>query len=528
MKRASEIDLYRANGAGRPMGRRRFVKMATEAALVGGVLAMTPGHVGPGRSRSNFQIVEATIDSIHAAIRSGELTVLELADLHLQRINTLNPSLHALIETNPDAREIARELDERRRRTGRMGAMHGIPVVVKNVMETGDRMEASAGQFALMGGRRQPEAEVVRRVRAAEGVVIGTANLSAYAGGLVPAPVGWSARGGLTVNPHADGKSAGGSSAGCGAALDASLGVVAIGTDTTGSNLYPGGVMDVVAMKTTLGLVSARGVFPVAPSMDTVGPLARNVRDAATLLNVLAGSGVDYLEGLDKGIRGMRLGIVQEADPHPARDLFEGAVEDLMGLGAELVDVQLPILTDEMAEPLNTVLFFEFKKSMDEIDRWKPGLRIHSLADLMEYNRQHASGEMPYGQLVLEMTEKLGNMSLGKYEKALAQMRSTARLAQNALERVDALIGYGFGPAEDALKPLTIGGTGRLWASMLGGPAVTVSMGHVNDLPAGLLIFGRHQSDAALLRCAAAYEKGTHHRKPPPLHLRQYSKLRAP
>jgi amidase len=479
--------------------------------------------------RPAFVLEEASIDLIQRAMADGSLTARGLCEQYLQRIAMLNPTLHALIETNPDALAIADELDRERRTRGPRGPLHGIPLVIKDNIETADRMQTTAGSKVLDGVPVSKDAFVIERLRTAGAILLGKANLTEWAGG--GGRNGYSTRGGQTLNPYDPLRTPLGSSSGSGVTASANLAVAGLGTETMGSILAPSSVLGVVGVKPTVGLVSRTGVVPVALSMDTVGPMTRNVADAAHVLNVLAApdpedmaasnqpARVDYAKALMPDLKGVRIGIVREPSAGEAsRALFEQAIDDLRGLGAILVDgVMLPeVSASWFAEHLE-VMFTELKAQLPTyLAARRSRATVRTLADVIEASTRDRVQLPP-----LELAQQKGDISGAPYQRAFAHIRQISRAdgidGVLRAHRLDALVSPAMEPAwtfaEDETLELFLP-RGMLLTSDAGYPAVTLPMGYVTGLPVGILLFGTAWSDAVLLRCAYAYEQATHHRKP--------------
>jgi amidase len=477
-----------------------------------------------------FVLEETSIDVVQQAMTDGVLTARSLCEQYLQRVATLNPTLHALIETNPDALAIAEELDRERRTHGSRGLLHGIPLVVKDNIETADRMQTTAGSKTLEGVRASKDAFVIERLRAAGVILLGKANLTEWAGG--GGRNGYSTRGGQTRNPYDPQRTPLGSSSGSGVTASANLAVAGLGTETMGSILAPSALLGVVGVKPTVGLVSRTGVVPVALSMDTVGPMTRNVTDAAHLLNVLAApdpedmatstrpAQVDYIKALVPDLTGVRIGIAHESSGGEAsRGLFERAIDDLRKLGAILVDgVTLPDVSESWFADHLEVMFTEFKAQLPlYLAARRSRATVRTLADVIEVSKRDGVDLPP-----LELAQQKGDISGAVYQRALAHIRQIARGdgidAAVRAHRLDALVSPAMGPAWTFAEEEKLDVFLPRWmllTSDAGYPAVTLPMGFVNGLPVGLLLFGTAWSEAVLLRCAYAYEQATHHRTPP-------------
>ena len=376
--------------------RRAFLRLSLGSVCVGVAADCSKPIAHPA-----FVLEETSIDLVQHAMTDGVLTARSLCEHSLQRVAMLNPTLHALIETNPDALSVADDLDRERRERGPRGPLHGIPLVVKDNIETADRMQTTAGSKVLEGVPASRDAFVIERLRAAGVILLGKANLTEWAGG--GGRNGYSTRGGQTLNPYDSQRTPLGSSSGSGVTASANLAVAGVGTETMGSILAPSALLGVVGVKPTIGLVSRTGVVPVALSMDTVGPMARNVVDAAHLLNVLATpdpddvatstrpAPVDYIKALVPDLRGIRIGIVRESSAGEASSaVFERAIDDLRKLGAILVDgVTLPDVSESWFAEHLEVMFTEFKAQLPQyLAARRPRATVRTLADVIEVSKR--------------------------------------------------------------------------------------------------------------------------------------------
>jgi amidase len=460
-------------------------------------------------------------------------------------IDAAGPRVNSVIELNPDALSIAEELDVDRAAGRVRGPLHGIPVLVKDNIATGDRMQTTAGSLALVGCQPDRDATVAARLRQAGAILLGKTNLSEWANFRGNgASSGWSARGGLTHNPYILDRSASGSSSGSGAAVSASLAAVALGTETDGSILSPSSACGLVGIKPTVGLTSRAGVIPIARSQDTVGPMARTVTDAAITLGALVGPDPrdpvtgesagrffrDYTRFLRPGaLRGARIGVPRKGfwgfdDVTDA--VTEQALRTLRDLGAVLVDAEFPGI-DELQESDAefTVLLYEFKQDVAAYLATLPHRRgcPRNLADLIEFNREHAAAELKYfGQEVFLASQRTDGLDSPVYRRALAEARRRGRAdgVDAMLRRHDlqAIVAPTLGPAGrinlDGGESYAAGYTSTVIA-ISGYPGVTVPMGFVQGLPVGLCFFGTAYSEPSLLGYAYAYEQATTVRRAP-------------
>jgi len=490
-------------------------------------------------SAPHASLEEATIAALAGRMARGEVTAAALVEQYVARVDALDragPALRAVLEVNPEAAAIAARLDAERRAGRVRGPLHGIPVLVKDNVDTGDRMQTTAGSLALLGTPAPRDATLVARLRAAGAVVLGKANLSEWANIRdAHSTSGWSARGGFTRNPYALDRNPSGSSSGSAAAVAASLCAVAVGTETNGSILSPASIQGLVGLKPTVGLVSRRGIVPIAHTQDTAGPMARTVTDAALLLAAMAGpdpedpatAGApvrDYVAALDRGAaRGKRLGVLRPAWVGPTvKPSFDAALDALRRLGATLVDVELPKATGEIQHAELVVLLHELKADMASYlaARAQPALR--SLDDLVRFHRAHAAEELAlFGQDLLEKAAATHGLDAPEYTKAVATCRRVAREegidAVLAAQSLDALVAPTGGPAwlTDIVNGDSFTGASSSIAAVAGTPSVTVPCGATHGLPLGVCLMGRAWSEATLLGLAFAFEQETRHRRPP-------------
>lgn len=526
----------------RPFNRRQLVAAGISAGLVSSVWPV-PGDAGPAADVP-FELSEATIGDLADGMKSGKYTARSLTEQYLARIEAVDrggPALRAVIEINPDALATADALD-RERREGRVRSrLHGVPVLVKDNIDTADRMATTAGSLALVGARPRADAFVVRRLREAGAVLLGKTNLSEWANIRSSySTSGWSARGGLTKNPYALDRNPCGSSSGSGAAVSANICAAAIGTETDGSVVSPASACGIVGIKPTVGLLSRTGIIPISSTQDTAGPMARTVRDAAILLGALAGSdpedgatreagrrrAADYTVFLDpKGLRGARIGVARNF--FGFHDGVEALMADALGAlrseGATLVDPASLAGFSAISEPESTVLHYELKAGLAAyFDRLGPSSPVRSLADVIAFNERHRKEEMPwFGQDVFLKAEAKGPLTSPEYLKALAACRRISRTegidAVMEKHHLDALLAPSISPA--CVTDLVNGdrwlGESSLAAAAAGYPSLTVPAGFVHGLPVGLTFFGRAWSEPALLKLAHAFEQSTNLRRPP-------------
>ncbi|HXK11424.1 MAG TPA: amidase [Vicinamibacteria bacterium] len=527
------------------MKRRAFVGCGTVAGV--GSLVRTAGAAEPVAAEpvavAAFELEEATVADLQKRMATGELTARRVTQAYLARIAALDrqgPDLRSVIETNPDAPAIADALDAERRTRGARGPLHGIPVLVKDNVDTADRMTTTAGSLALEGSTPPRDSGVAARLREAGAVILGKANLSEWANFRSNRSVsGWSARGGQCRNPYALDRNPCGSSSGSGVAVSANLAPLAVGTETDGSIVCPATTCGIVGIKPTVGLVSRAGIVPISHTQDTAGPMARTVADAAALLAALAGvdprdpattdgkgRASDYARVLDPdGLRGARIGAARNlAGFHPDTDrLFNGAVAEMKRRGAEVVDpVDVPNVK-ELGDPELEVMLFEFKADLEAyLASLGPKAPLKSLADAIAFNERNREREMPYfGQELFLKAQEKGPLTTPAYQDALQKCRRLSRKegldAVLDQHRLDALVAPTGAPAW-VIDPVSgdhfVGGNSTP-AAVAGYPNVSVPMGFVFGLPVGVSFIGRAWSEPTLVRLAFAFEQATKHRRPP-------------
>jgi amidase len=496
--------------------------MATGAVAALGNIDCAPQQ----QSSSNvsaFELDELTIADL------SRFTSRSLTEKYLSRIDALNrkgPELRAVLEVNPDALSIADSLDQERKAKGPRGPLHGIPVLIKDNIDTADRMTTTAGSLALEGSTPERDSGVAERLRAAGAVILGKTNLSEWANfRSTHSSSGWSGRGGQTRNPYALDRNPSGSSSGTAVGVAANLCAAGVGTETDGSIVSPAALNGIVGIKPTLGLIPGNGIIPIAHSQDTAGPMARTVTDAAILLGALAGS-VDYTRSLDaKGLRGARIGVARKFFGYN-RDvdrLMETCIAELKRQGAVVVDpADLPS-HNKYGDAEFDVLLYEFKTDLNKyLAGLKSNVRARTLKDLIEYNEFDAKREMPYfGQEIMIQAEAKGPLTDKAYLDALTKSKQGARAEGiDAVVRqfqVDAIIAPSGGPA--TLTDLITGdhdpGGSSTPAAVAGYPNISVPAGYSRGLPVGLSFFGPANSEPTLIKFAYAFEQATKFRAAP-------------
>ena len=499
----------------------------------------------PAAPVDDFELEEATIADLSRQMANGERTSQEVTGLYLGRIKSLDrqgPTLRSVIETNPDALEIAEELDRERAAGNVRGPLHGVPILLKDNVATADRNTTTAGSLALEGSIPGEDAFVAARLRRAGAVLLGKANLSEWANFRSNrSSSGWSARGGQCRNPYVLSRNPCGSSSGSGAATSANFCVAAVGTETDGSIICPSSANGLVGIKPTVGLVSRSGIVPISAVQDTAGPMARTVADAAALLSGMTGRDPldeatalspvpsDLGRHLDESgaadLSDLRVGVGRQFFDRDSRvdAVMEEAIETLRSLGAEIVDAVEIAHRQEVGRHEYEAMLYEFKAGLNAyLAELGDGVPVASLADVVAFNEANAEREMPFfGQEILIEAEAKGPLTEAAYRTA----RDTAnRLSREegldatfSRHRLDAILGPSGGPAwvTDLVHgdTFSVGSSGA--AAVAGYPNVTVPAGHVHGLPVGVSFFGAAWSEPTLIRIAWAFEQAAPHRRPP-------------
>ena len=498
------------------MNRRDFLA----AALV------TPTLVAAVR---RSELDEAGIADLQAAMATGKETSVSLTKKYLRRIEQIDhdgPALNSVIEVNPDAEDIARQLDRERKNGRTRGPLHGIPILLKDNIDTHDKMRTSAGSLALAESIAPHDSGVAKKLRAAGAVILGKTNLSEWANFRGDRSTsGWSGRGGLTKNPYALDRNPSGSSSGSAVAAAANLCAGAVGTETDGSIVSPSSVCGIVGLKPTVGLISRAGIIPISHSQDTAGPMTRTVRDTAIILGALAEgepgkAQADYTKFLrTDGLRGARLGFAQRYQRGHAAKVIENALEAMKRAGAIVVD---NFDDSPLGRAASHVLQYEFKAGLNAyLAGLAPNITVRTLADLIEFNEKHRDKELRYfGQENLIRSQAKGPLTDKAYLEAVEKCRVARVEGIDALmdkHQLDAIVAFSGGPAgkTDLLHgDRSIGGSSTP-AAAAGYPNITVPAGEVFGLPVGISFFGRAWSEPVLLRIAYAFEQITQARKPP-------------
>lgn len=530
------------------VGRRDFLRVSAltvGATACGSVDEERPGETAAlvRETSSDFQLEETAIADLTASMRSGDRTTRSIVSQYLSRIQQLDrqgPMLQSVIETNPEALNISEELDREREAGTVRSPLHGVPVLLKDNIDTADQMTTTAGSLALQGSIPLGDSTVAHRLREAGAVLLGKANLSEWANyRSTRSSSGWSARGGQCRNPYALDRSPCGSSSGSGVAVSANLVTVAIGTETDGSIVCPASTNGIVGIKPTVGLVSRSGIVPISATQDTAGPMARTVRDAAVVLGLIAGVDTrdpatevagtlgldDYTPFLDEaGLTGARIGVQRSAFGfHPLVDrLMEDAIVLMRDRGATIVDPIALRPSPTMRRAEVEVMAYEFKTGLNAYLAALPNAEIRSLADLIAFNEAHAGEEMPYfGQERLVEAQRRGSLSEDRYQEAHAVARRLSR--EEGIDRamdadtLDAVIAPTGGPAWviDHVNGDHFSGGSSSLPAVAGYPNITVPAGYVQGLPVGLSFFGRAWSEPTLIRTAYAFEQASRHRQQP-------------
>lgn len=528
------------------MQRREFLRRAVEGAAGFAVALPTaaaafaqPQQIA--QRAEDSELHELTIADLQKGMDSGRYTARGITEAYLERIERIDRRglmLRSVLEINPDAPEIADALDRERSAGKSRGPLHGIPVLLKDNLDTHDRMTTTAGSLALEGSIPSQDSAVAAKLRAAGAILLGKTNMSEWANFRSErSSSGWSGRGGQCRNPYVLDRNPCGSSSGSGTAISANLAAVAIGTETDGSIVCPSNACGLVGLKPTVGLVPGRGIIPISHTQDTAGPMTRTVADAAIVLNAIAGDGVtgsaasanraeDYTKSLHpSGLKGARLGVLRaEFGFHPAVDkALAAALDDMKRLGAELIDpVELP-RGEKIGRNELTVLLYEFKHDLNAyLASLGPGARVKSLKEAIAFNEKHADREMPwFGQELFIQAEAKGPLTSKEYRDALKynlkRMRGKGIDATVKKHRLDAIVAPTGGPAwvTDWVNGDHFGGGSSSPAAIAGYPNITVPAGYVHGLPVGISFFGRAWSEPVLLRLAFAYEHATKHRRKP-------------
>ena len=533
-----------------PLQRRDFLRASALAAAATALdvsraesSSMTPAADRPF-AQNAFELEETTIAALQDGMRTGRYTARSIAELYLGRMDAVDkagPAINSVIERNPDAIRIAEERDAERKAGRVRGPLHGIPVLIKDNIDTADRMHTSAGSLALGESIAPRDAFIAARLREAGAVILGKTNLSEWANfRSTHSTSGWSGRGGQTKNPYVLDRNPCGSSSGTGASISANLAAVGVGTETDGSIVCPSSANGLVGIKPTLGLVSRSGIIPISHSQDTAGPMARTVTDAAMLLAVLSGidprdaatadsrgkAATDYARALDAAaLRGARIGVARNffGFSDAVDQVMDEAIAAMKSAGATIVDPANIATAGKFDDAESDVLHFEFKADLNAyLAALGPKAPHKDLAALIAFNEQNRAREMPYfGQETFIESQAKGPLTSPAYRAARAKCIRLSRTegidATLAKYKLSAIIAPTGGPAwpTDLLNGDHFTGGSSTPSAVSGYPSVTVPAGWVHGLPVGISFIGGRWSDAALVGLAYAFEQTTKVRKPP-------------
>lgn len=491
----------------------------------------------------NFELNEITVDELQQMMADKSISSEKIVQLYLKRIEAADkngPSLNAVIELNPDALEQARLLDTERSEGNIRGPLHGIPVMIKDNIDTGDKMMTTAGSLALLGHIAKKDSPLAEQLRKAGAIILAKTNLSEWANfRSTRSSSGWSSRGGQVRNPYILDHSPCGSSSGSAVAVSANLCALAIGTETNGSITCPSSSNGIVGIKPTVGLISRSGIIPISHTQDTAGPMCRTLKDAAYLLGALTGKDendsatqknrdkiyTDYVQFLDvNGLKGARLGIGRGyMGFHEAADpIYEKAFEIMRQAGAELIDLEDRIGQVDGDDTYN-VLLYEFKDGVNKyLATTGTNIPVKNLEELIKYNKDNEEKAMPYfKQEILEQAQEKGDLSSKEYQDALARMQKGYR--QEGIDKVmdsnnlDAIVAptRGFSWTIDLINGDHGRGGSSSPAACSGYPSITIPGGFAFGLPLGISFFGRAYSEPKLLKLAYAFEQASQHRSKP-------------
>jgi amidase len=523
------------------MDRRNFLKNSSLAGLSVTALSAIGCNSQETKTKEshttvdsdNFELNEITVDELQKRMQTGQTTSRAITQKYLDRINAIDkngPKLNTIIELNPDALSIADALDKERKNGKVRGRLHGIPVLIKDNIDTADKMQTTAGALALEGNIAKNDAFVAKKLRQAGAVILGKTNLSEWANFRSSRSVsGWSSRGGQTRNAYVLDRSPCGSSSGSGVAVSANLCTVAVGTETDGSIACPASINGVVGIKPTVGLVSRAGIIPISKTQDTAGPFGRTVRDAVLLLNALVGADpndpvtsesvgkakTDYSQFLDaKALKGKRIGVEKTfLKHHEAIDtLLREALQQLKNAGATIVEVEFVDQYNKLGSAEFEVLKYEFKDGVDNYLS-TANAKVKSLQDVINYNKQNEAKAMPYfKQETLDSSQKLGGLESKEYVTAVTKSTSIRKFLDDLMQKnsLNALCGPATGASWciDFVNGDYSTGYGAYGpAAMAGYPSITVPMGMVNELPIGLSFISTAYDEPNLIAIGYAYEQ---------------------
>jgi len=526
------------------MQRRNFIKTGSLAGITISALSLGACNIPPSerkqadstnKNADDFALKETTIEILQQKMKSNEYTSHAITQLYLTRINDIDkngPKLNSVIELNPNALDMANELDKERDAGKIRGPLHGIPVLIKDNINTKDKVATTAGSLAIVDNYATKDAFIINQLREAGAVILGKANLSEWANfRSTRAASAWSSKGGLTKCPYILDRNPSGSSAGSGVAVAANLCAIAIGTETDGSVVSPASVNGIVGIKPTVGLLSRAGIVPISKTQDTAGPMARTVKDAAILLGILAGvdpedsytlsskgkAEADYTKFLDaNGLQDKRLGIEKTAlTGNPDMEiLLNDAIAVLKSKGAIIVEIELQKELKDVSPSEFTVLLYEFKDGLNKYLN-TANSKTKSLADVIAFNKNNAAKAMPFfKQEILEQAQAKGDLNSKEYTDAVKKTTGTRQVIDNILQqnKLDAIIGptNGFACCIDLVNGDYDNGFGFSTApAMAGYPHITVPMGAAHHLPMGLSFFSTAYQEGEIIKLAYAYEQAS-------------------
>ncbi len=528
------------------MNRRNFIKSSSAAGLLTTIglpasAAIIADKVSSPEFNDDFDLSEVTITELQSRMQRGKTSSVALTKLYLKRIEKIDkngPRLNTVLELNPDALEVASKMDAERKSGKIRGMMHGIPILIKDNINTADKMQTTAGSLALAGNIATEDAFIVKKLREAGAVILGKTNLSEWANfRSTRSCSGWSSRGGQTKNPYILDRSPSGSSSGSGSAVSANLCAIAIGTETNGSVTAPASSSGVVGLKPTVGLVSRSGIIPISKTQDTAGPMGRTVTDVAILLSALTGVDAndeitkksegnisdDYTKFLKKdSLKGKRLGIEKSllSGHEGVVALYKNAIEKLKELGAEIIEIELLKEMRPIGSASLTVLQSEFKEGVNTY-LMNANAKVKTLTEVIAFNNNNQSTAMPYfKQETLESSDRAPEINSKEYQEALVKVLSSRKIITDimAKNKLDAIAGTTYGiPA-----PIDLfngdAGNGFYFcspAAMAGFPHITLPMGKIYELPIGLSFMATAFEDGKVLGMAYAFEQATKHRSAP-------------
>ena len=533
------------------MNRRKFLINTSVAGLAATTIASTPFEATaktPSETfikefKDDFELNEVTIDELQQKMKDGKLTSKAITQMYLKRIEAIDkkgPAINSIIEINPDAVKIAEEMDRERKAGKLRGPMHGIPVLIKDNIDTADKMMTTAGAAALIGNIASEDAFVVKQLRAAGAVLLGKTNLSEWANFRSSRSTsGWSSRGGQTRMPYILDRNPSGSSAGTGAAVAANLCVIGIGTETDGSITSPASINGLVGIKPTVGLISRSGIIPISATQDTAGPMARTVKDAAIFLSILAGidakdpitaeskgkSKTDYTQGLDvNALKGKRIGVERSTFTRRNEDviaMFKENVELLKAKGAIIIEVDLNSkINAALGNAETDVLQFEFK---DGVNKYlaTANAKVKSLTDVIAYNNANKEKTMPYfKQETLIASNAREGLDSKAYKEAVEKLAKSRTVIIDMMKEnnLDALCGISNGPSSCIDNINGDYGTGFSFsgpAATAGYPHITLPMGMIHGLPVGISFVAGAYQEAEIIKIAYAFEQATKKREAP-------------